>query len=512
MTKKFILIPTLFVALLNASMGLPANAFDGTDASPPTIVSMKLLTQAPTEANRQIVIEVLTQDDKNWVKIAGNPQIGYSFPISNFNAPPNCAVVTTVFSKLEVVEDEQYRFNSYNSTPKKQRFALIGFAPKPKDLPSNCPEYRNLNANPAVALNATTFTPITNKNTKITTYESNILNPQIIDESGRSTSVTKNTNITPANLAFTPQATGPSTVLCVPPSLLPKNNSSIASAQSKYLGQLTIATEKKVGIDPDPVVDLFENQLKVWSRAATDFSLTSLNEMRGCTAALTSSQVINAYQEAQKKLISAITSAAKNQLLAECQTSNLKIQSIIDYRMIFNNEKFTSQEYSEFVRKSASLKIFDCEKVIATQLNEYQKQIQAAEETLNANLAMFLGEYCVKRDEKRVKYLDLKKQLAFRYGSTIEFSTSDLETATATYPICDPTVSLSDLLLFSNLTSNQILKINDLLSLLQSLEKSKKIKITIVCKSSNKQIKKSGMAAKCPVGYREIKPSLIRIV
>jgi len=512
MTKKFSLIPTLLLVLLGASASVPANAFDGTDASPPNIVSMRVLTQTPSASNRLIVIEILTQDDKNWVKIGGNPQIGYSFPVSNLNTPPNCAVVTTIFSKLEVVEDEQYKFASLNTVSKKQRFVLIGFAPRPKDLPSNCPEYRNLNVIPAVALNATTFTALTNKNTKITTYESNILNPQVIDESGRSTPVTKNTSISSANLAFAGQTSGVSSVLCVPPSLLPKNNALLSTSQSKYLGQLALANEKNAGVDPDPVIELYEKQLRAWSKIAAEFSLSSFSDLNGCSVALTTAQVNSAYQESQKKLTSSIANAVKSQLLADCQNINIEIKSILDYRLIFNSEKFISQEYAELVKKSAPLKILDCEKVIATQLPEYRNQFQAAKETLNANLAVFLGEYCVKRDDKRMKYLELKKQLATRYGSSIEYLEWVAETSSAVFPLCDPTLNLSELVLFSNATNEQILKINNLLMTLQTLEKSRKVKTTITCKSGNKQIKKIGSPAKCPLGYRESKPNLVKIV
>ena len=118
----------LSIALVSTSQ--LAEAFDGTDASPPRIISMRLLTPAPTSVESLIVIEVMTEDDKNWTQITGNPQLGYSYVISNRNIAPNCSIVTRSFSKLEVLEDLNFKSASLGN-PKKQRFLLAGMAPRP---------------------------------------------------------------------------------------------------------------------------------------------------------------------------------------------------------------------------------------------------------------------------------------------------------------------------------------------------------------------------------------------
>jgi hypothetical protein len=109
-------------------------AFDGSDTDVPRIEQMSLANTSVLKPNDPIAIVLKTSDDKNWVKLGGTLNIGYSYRlIPGRNTPPNCSTVTTAFSKLEAIEILSMRTTAANAR-KSQVFWLVGHLPAKKEL------------------------------------------------------------------------------------------------------------------------------------------------------------------------------------------------------------------------------------------------------------------------------------------------------------------------------------------------------------------------------------------
>ncbi len=506
--KSKITVLIIFCSLLFFSQ--PVLAFDGTDSTPPTVLSMRQITNPPSNNSEIIAIEILTQDDKNWVKIGGTPQIGYSYRISNPNAAPNCATVSNSFSKFEVLEDLRFRSSTLNSNPKKQRFVMVALAPKPKSLPSNCPEYRNLSVAPAVALNSTSFTPVTNRTTKVTVQENNILAPAITDESGRTTAAAKN-SLSASNLTYSNQSTGLTSQFCVPAVLRPQISLSLSAARDKYTTQVQKAVDAKVPVAQDPAVDIFESQIRAWDLVSSEPTIGNLNQLKTCLTSFTSQQVATAYQALTKKIELDISNAVKNKLLFECSILNDQIKKITDARQLLGTNIIQSVEYSDFLAKSRQLKPLVCDRATEKLISDTTNLISEPKLLLDTNLPFFLGEYCSVKDAKRDQYLQLKSAISLRYRGSAPLIKWSSETQTIQYQECDPTLPVKDLVTFEVSSNATVLSLNSLLTELQQLEKVRKVKITIICKSGNKTVRRSGNPPKCPSNFSEIRNPLNKI-
>jgi hypothetical protein len=66
---------------------------------------------------------------------------------------------------------------------------------------------------------------------------------------------------------------------------------------------------------------------------------------------------------------------------------------------------------------------------------------------------------------------------------------------------------LVDLNKYVEVTNGIIQSINETLIILQKLEKTREIVITIQCKFKNKIVNRMGKSPKCPNGYQEVKPT-----
>jgi hypothetical protein len=69
----------LLILILSLSGFHPAYGFDGSDTEIPRIEEMSLVNKAAMKANERIAILLKTSDDKNWVKLGGTLNIGYSY-------------------------------------------------------------------------------------------------------------------------------------------------------------------------------------------------------------------------------------------------------------------------------------------------------------------------------------------------------------------------------------------------------------------------------------------------
>ena len=502
----------LFLVLVMAIGWLPQNsfAFDGTDSTAPIVVSMRQITPAPTVDKELIALEVITQDDKNWVKITASPQITYSYILSNETAAPNCATVTTSSAKFEIIEDENYRNNS-NSLFKKQRFVFLALAPKPKILPSNCPEYRNLSQRPLVALNTTSFITTTNKSSKAKSLQSNIVTPSLQDESGRTTASKAFTGIDPIQLTYVNQSPGNSSQFCVSTLLLPRNNPSIASNQGKYWGAIAKAADSKITYILDPTVEMFESQVIAWNKLLEDSSIEKFSSISTCAIPLTSQQINSAYLTFIKSIDAVLVEQSKLKLTNDCQELNLKIQNVIDLNYILKIEKLQSPEYLELVNRSKSLRILDCTKITQKTFLDSENLVKAVALVLDTNLQNFVNSFCEIRNQKREKFEILLKEMSFRYKAVPDFVKFKESLSQTKFEICDPSQPVANLALQTKESEIIVKQINDLLIQFQNRERTKSIQLFINCKSGKKNVVRSGKPPKCPPGYIAVSSSLKRL-
>ncbi len=185
-TKKNVCGLLIFSLALTLPGMYSVHGFDGSDSEIPRIEEMSLVNKTALKANERIAILLKTSDDKNWVKLGGTLNIGYSYKlIPGRNTPPNCSTVTTAFSKLEAIEILALRTTAANAR-KSQVFWLVGHLPAKKELVSNCTEYRDLTQAPVVVVNSTSFKSTTPRGSTTPIITGGIFLPQLIDESGRS--------------------------------------------------------------------------------------------------------------------------------------------------------------------------------------------------------------------------------------------------------------------------------------------------------------------------------------
>jgi hypothetical protein len=488
-----------------------AEAFDGTDASAPRILSMRLLTPTPTSVDGLIVIEVLTEDDKNWVQITGNPQLGYSYVISNRNIAPNCSIVTRSFSKLEVLEDMNFRSAGTNN-PKKQRFLLAGIAPRPLPLPSNCPEYRSLNLLPAVALNSTTFPTSTNKVTGVSTTLNNVLTPSLQDEAGRTTPSSSQTGLLALSLIHVNPQIGETEKFCITPALLPERNPTIAANREKYLNEVNKARELDIDVPRDEVVLRYEAQVQGWSDFLSNFAIKHLSLLPKCITPLLASQITSAYQVYSRAISVLIAQRTAENLEKECISNTSRTDRARRLLDLLIGEKLETIEFREFSRLVKSLKPLDCKKVSSTSILAQRKQLEEIETVLANSEQSFLDVFCERRNYLRTEYLSLYDHLKFRYGLTDLFRLSNLEIEHSQFFTCESRVDLDALISYSALSDSLIVGINNHLSKLQKLERKRGVVIRVECKLGKRVIVRKGSPPKCPKGYRELPVSAKAVI
>jgi hypothetical protein len=490
----------LSIALVSTSQ--LAEAFDGTDASPPRIISMRLLTPAPTSVESLIVIEVMTEDDKNWTQITGNPQLGYSYVISNRNIAPNCSIVTRSFSKLEVLEDLNFKSASLGN-PKKQRFLLAGMAPRPLPLPSNCPEYRNLSLLPAVALNSTTFPTSTNKVTGVSTILNNVLTPSLQDEAGRTTPPSSQTGLLALSLIQVNPQIGETEKFCITPALLPERNPTIAANRERYLNELNRARELNIDVTRDEVVLRYEAQIQGWTDFLSNFATKQLSLLPKCITPLSASQVTSAYQVSTRAISVLIAQRTAENLEKECIANTSRTDRARRLFDLLMGEKVETIDFREFSRLVKTVKPLDCKKVSSTSILEQRKHLEEIETILATSEQSFLDVFCERRNYLRTEYLSLYDHLKFRYGLTDLFRLSNLEMVHSQFFTCESRVDLDVLTSYVVLTDSLITNMNSYFSRLQKLERQRSVVIRVECRLGKRVLVRKGTPPKCPKGSRE---------
>jgi len=497
----------LLIIAIASWISPPSTAFDGTDASPPRISSMRLLTSAPTMTENLVVIEVLTEDDKNWVEITGNPQLGYSYVISNRNVAPNCATVTRSFSKLEVVEDEITRALN-QGVPRRQRFLLIGMAPMPIPLPSNCPEYRSLNLIPAVALNSTSFPTTVNRSTGVMSTLNNILTPAIQDESGRVAPPTTHMGITPISLTLVSSQVGITPRFCISPALLHERNQALSTSRSQYLIQLKRLADAGLTFYASEVIREYESQVQAWSNFLSTYSIKQLSLISKCETPLSATQINSAYQSSSKSIDSLIAQRAKEKLESDCNDYNRRFDRVSQLSVLLRKERLEDLSYEEFSELTKSTKAIDCKRTSSASLEIQLDTLGKIEQILIVSEQDFLNEFCTRRNSIREQFFSLYRALKFRYPSSDLLRDSQRNLESQSFSDCDSKANLEALIAYSEGIDSLITKINTVLQQSQNLEKKQAITTRIECKAGKSTLKRKSKSPKCPAGYIEVRLQL----
>lgn len=117
---------------LISSSNFPANSLDPTDTEKPKLVSFELLTKAQTPSDPH-VFKIVTEDDKNWVKLELLQRYNFSG-----KTLPACS---TESQQLPSGIEEISRAASAGGK-KTQTFLFHFFTPTPAKLPPGCPDHQ----------------------------------------------------------------------------------------------------------------------------------------------------------------------------------------------------------------------------------------------------------------------------------------------------------------------------------------------------------------------------------
>ena len=98
--KKILILPVVLAVVSSMFQSTnPALGFDSRDSMAPVLASMKLVNSEKVVGTAPIAIELVVTDDKNWSKIDGTLNIGFSYQQkTGLDLPPNCLTVTKTFN------------------------------------------------------------------------------------------------------------------------------------------------------------------------------------------------------------------------------------------------------------------------------------------------------------------------------------------------------------------------------------------------------------------------------
>jgi len=377
----------LFTLLIISVSGIhPAYGFDGSDTEIPRIEEMSLVNKFGIKANEQIAVLLKTSDDKNWVKIIGTLNLGFSYRLlPGRNTPPNCATVSTAFSKLEVIEIESLRTTSSNAR-KSQTFWLVGFLPARKELVGNCAEYRDFTQAPAVVLNSPAFKSVTPKGFTSPIVTGGIHIPSLVDESGRSapTVVTQRMQefqFLPGTYNFAPTISCQTYADSV--SFLTKNQNVLAQFEldakaARYLGN----TEGNQVAD---VVLALLRQVNLWLEFAATPNIDTLAAVPSCAVANSPNALLKTLNEARAKISASNSLVLKANLLKRCEIYQERYLEL-EKRVLAARAQFKTSKMSDgFIRFSYSSLRVDCASSSNTDLllTSREGAFQASEQAFN---------------------------------------------------------------------------------------------------------------------------------
>ena len=386
-TKQWRFRSSLLLVLIRSLSGFhPAYGFDGSDSEIPRVEEMSLVNKTALKPDERIAILLKTSDDKNWVKLGGTLNIGYSYKlIPGRNTPPNCSTVTTAFSKLEAIEILSMRTTAANER-KSQVFWLVGHLPAKKELVSNCVEYRDLTQAPVVVVNSTSFKSTTPKGSSTPIITGGIFLPQLIDESGRSVSTVATTRMQesqflPSVYNFAPTISCQTYADSI--NFRTKNQSALDQFESEAKAARDLGNAEGIEIG-DQVFGLLR-QVNSWVEFAANPNIDTLNAVPSCAVANSTSALLKAVNEARTKIKASNGLVLKSNLLKRCEIYQGRYLEL-ERRVLAAREQFkTSKMRDGFARFSyANLRV-DCASSSATDmlLTSRESALQLSEQEFN---------------------------------------------------------------------------------------------------------------------------------
>jgi hypothetical protein len=497
----------LFFFLIVSLSGIhPAYGFDGSDTEIPRIEQMALANTSALKPNEPIAIILKTSDDKNWVKIEGTLNIGYSYKLlPGRNTPPNCSTVTTAFSKLEAIEIASLRSTTSNAR-KSQTFWLVGYLPAKKELVSNCAEYRDLTQSPVVIVNSTAFKSVTPKGSTTPFITGGVYLPKLTDESGRSaptviTQRMQESQFLPGTYNFAP------TISCLSyaDSVSFKSKNQSALDQFELEAKATRELTNTEGIEiADQALNLLR-QVNLWLEFGATPSMDALKAVPTCGIPNSTSSLLKAVNEARTKIKASNTLVLKTNLLKRCEIYQGKYLDL-EKRVIAAREQFKTSKMSDsFQRFSYSSLRVDCASNSTTDLllTSRESAFKESEQTFNTLEQQALYQVVCEPFNLRLKSLEksyTKANLKFS-GSRYEkyFQTQNFA---ETYTACGITpldtnaiqIMTADLEAF-------ITQFSIRLDEAEKLLKAKKLTFTLTCSKGASQKLVTNKIGQCPKGF-----------
>ena len=499
----------LFFLTVSLSGIHPAYGFDGSDTEIPRVEQMSLANTGALKPNEPIVIVLKTSDDKNWVKIEGTLNIGYSYKLlTGRNTPPNCSTVTTAFSKLEAIEIASLRSTASNNR-KSQTFWLVGYLPAKKELVSTCAEYRDLSQAPVVTVNSTSFKSVTPKGSSTPIVTGGIYLPTITDESGRRapTAITQQmqeTQFLPGTYNFAP------TIFCLSYSDSVSFNANFQSVLDQFELEAKAARElaNTEGIEIADQVLILLRQVNLWLEFGAAPTMGALKAVPTCVLPNSTSALVKAVNESRTKIKASNALVLKSNLLKRCEIYQGKYLEL-EKRVLAAREKFkTSKMRDGFLRFSYSNLRVDCASRSTTDLllTSRESAFQVSEQTFNTLEQEALYQVFCEPFNLRLKTLEksyTKAKLKFsgsryeKYFQTQNFAES--YTACGISPLNTDAIQVmtADLEAFFTQFSIRLDEAEKLL-------KAKKLTFNLTCSKGASQKLVTNKTGQCPKGFTRI--------
>jgi hypothetical protein len=484
-----------------------ASAFDGSDAEVPRIEQMTIMNPSPLRGGEPIALRIKVSDDKNWVRLEGTLNIGFSYKLTpGKNVPPNCANVTTTFSKLEAIEMTSLR-TGLEIGRKTQTFWLVGFLPAKGALLSNCAEYRDFKSPPAVLLNATSFKSVTQRGSTIPVISGGIYTPRIIDESGRSaqsaqTALLQESNFLPIDYEFA------TTNFCFAAAdsstFRDRNNNAI----SQYTAELKIAQEL-ANPEIESLTKALEDQLAIidsWTKFISNPSIDLLKGISKCPSAGSTSTLVKAMSEVKTKLKGSNSIIAKVNTKARCEIFAARFTAFeeslnkakVKFAKTVSKDAFSSIKY-------ASARV-DCNSSALTDLilDSREKTLQEAESAfVMAERVAFIEIACKPLQSQVSKFKSIYMKAISKYSGSKYVNTLPKFDFVTLENLCgEVNLDYETIEIASDQFTADVEYFSLILQEADALFKRGKVKFSISCQKGSlvKTVKNS--SGKCPTGYK----------
>jgi hypothetical protein len=487
-----------------------ALAFDGSDAEVPRIDQMTLMNPMPLKGSEPIAVRIKVSDDKNWVRLDGTLNIGFSYRLlPGKNVPPNCATVTTAFSKLEAIEIASLR-TGQETGRKNQTFWLVGFLPAKGTLVSNCAEYRDFKVSPAVLLNATSFKSVTPRGSTIPVISGGIFTPRIIDESGRiaqsaQTALLQEFNFVPVDYEFTTSS------FCFTASDGSTFRDKNAAAISQYAAELKIAQELS---NPEIVIlnKPLEDQLSTidgWTQFIANPSIELLKGLSKCPLVGSSSLLIKTMSDVKTKLKTSNAVILKANTKVRCEIFASRYAA---FEILLSSAKV---KYAKTASKDAfrdikySLAKVDCNSSSLTNLilDSREKILQEAESALViAERVAFMDTACKPLQSEITKFKAIYMKAISKYSGSRYFNSLPKFDFGNLESLCnESTMDYETIEIAASQFGADIEYFELMLAEADSLYKRGKVKFNFSCQKGSVVKVVKNTSGKCPTGFKPVK-------